>query len=161
PMAAAFVFGGTASFIGTEFLYENTGGSLSQGRLVGLRLGGGGTTNLVGCTFRDAGGSGGTSRSDLLTASSTAQAALHVAGTYVASVANLHGGAVQQNVAKGFDTLAAQKGVATFTGSGTVVVTLPVALPDASYRVGLSASANETVWVTGKSSAGFTLNSSN
>ena len=39
---------------------------------------------------------------------------------------------------QGASTAAAQRGPATFLGSGSVVVTLPVALPDANYNVTVS-----------------------
>ena len=36
-MSAAYIGPGIGNFVGTEFLYENTGGALSQGRLSGLK----------------------------------------------------------------------------------------------------------------------------
>ena len=160
-MAGASITKGTANFTGTEFLYENTGGALSQGRMAGLQLGGSGTINLAGCTFRDAGGSGGTSRSDLVSPNSTSTVQLHVAGTRITSAVNATGSTLPPSVVKGISAIASQRGSATFTGSNTVPVTLPVALPDTNYTVGLSGSASETVWVSNKTTSGFTLNSSN
>lgn len=54
-----------------------------------------------------------------------------------------------------------QSGTATFASAGTVAVTLPEEEPDANYRVALGPQANETMWVTNKTTTGFTLNSSN
>jgi hypothetical protein len=161
PMTAAFIQGGTATFDGTEFLYENTGGALNQGRLLGLRVNTGGTVNLAGCTFRDAGGSGGTSRTDLLTPNIVTTLALRLAGTRIDSVTTLSGSAVPAAVIRAIARRSTQRGVAMFNDSDSVSVTLPVAFPDALYSVGISVSAGETVWVTSKSGSGFTINSSN
>ena len=160
-MAGASMTKGTGNFTGTEFLYENTGGALNQGRMAGLQLGGSGTINLAGCTFRDAGGSGGTSRSDVVVPNSSSTVQLHVAGTRVTSAVNATGSTLPANLVKGISAMASQRGSATFAGSSTVAVNLPVALPDAAYTVSLSGSASETFWVTSKTTTGFTLNSSN
>mgnify|MGYP001582591213 CR=1 FL=1 len=53
------------------------------------------------------------------------------------------------------------RGTVTFSTSGTKAVSFPVNEDDASYRVALSGSVNETFWVTSKGGSGFTLNSSN
>src|SRR5687768_7971668 len=102
-MSAAFIPTGQISFVGTEFLYESTG-ALDNGRLTGLRLGTAGTVNLSGCVFRDAGGSGGTSRSDLLVGSSGGVQQLHLAGTRVTSLSVLTGAAVPANFVKALAT---------------------------------------------------------
>jgi len=57
--------------------------------------------------------------------------------------------------------VASQRGSATFASSNSVVVTLPVALPDTNYSVGISGSASETFYVTGKTTSSFTIRSSN
>lgn len=155
-MVGAFATFGTWSIVGTEFLYESPA-SLSQGKLAGVRAGINNTINLAGCTFRDGGGSGGT-RSDVLV-TSNANPVLRVAGTRVASVAAITG-SVPAAVNKAISTVSSQRGSATFAGSNSVAVTLPVTLPDTSYSVGLSGSASETFWVTSKTTSGFTLNSS-
>lgn len=51
-------------------------------------------------------------------------------------------------------------GQATFAASTSVVVTFPVAEANSSYRVFLDNPANQVLWVTGKSTSGFTINSS-
>lgn len=52
-------------------------------------------------------------------------------------------------------------GTATFASAATVTVTFAVDEADASYKIGGTGSANETFWVTGKGTSGFTLHSSN
>jgi hypothetical protein len=77
-------------------------------------------------------------------------------------VANLHLNGVRSISGSGSTTEGHNlRGSATFTGAATKAVSFPTAEPDASYFVALSASANETFWVTGKGTGGFTLNSSN
>jgi len=44
---------------------------------------------------------------------------------------------------------------------GTAIVTLPITPPDANYRVALGGDSNETFFWSGKSTTGFTINSSN
>jgi len=53
------------------------------------------------------------------------------------------------------------RGSVTFASSSTVSVTFGTAEPDASYFIAISADKNETFWVTGKATTGFTINSSN
>ena len=163
-MSAAYIGPGIGNFVGTEFLYENTGGALSQGRLSGLKTAALGTINLSGCTFRDAGGSGGTSRSDLIVPPTAGSLKFRAVGTQIASLSLIQGTTVPAAVVKGLSTAAAQRGPATFLGSGSVVVTLPVALPDANYNVTVSTTGTaplETFTVTGITKTGFTINSSN
>lgn len=158
-MFAAYPGGSlTLTLVGTEILYESPA-FLAGGRLAGIGVSAQGTINLVGSTFRDGGGSGGTSRSDLFSILGAPFAGLKIAGTKVSSFAS--GGGNPSNLAKEFDTLGTQKGVAQFQGSSTFAVVLPVALPDTNYRVSVSADRNETIWVTSKTASGFTLNSSN
>lgn len=52
------------------------------------------------------------------------------------------------------------KGTATLA-SGTASVTLYPEEPDDAYEVFLSSGVNETLYVTGKTKGGFTVNSSN
>ena len=82
-----------------------------------------------------------------------------MAGTKITRFASLTGTA-PANAAKEFDTLGARRGMATLS-SGTATATLPVALPDTSYRIAVSAGVNEAIYVTGKTATGFTINSSN
>jgi hypothetical protein len=51
-------------------------------------------------------------------------------------------------------------GTATFSASTSVAVTLPNAEPDANYLIFFDNPANQTLWVTSKSTTGFTINSS-
>lgn len=49
----------------------------------------------------------------------------------------------------------------TFATAATVAVVFPVAMPNAGFVVNIDPAANETFWVTTKSTTGFTINSSN
>jgi hypothetical protein len=53
------------------------------------------------------------------------------------------------------------RGERSFAGASTTVVTFGTAEADADYYVALGGRANETFWVTGQSTSGFTINSSN
>ncbi|HEV2178327.1 MAG TPA: glycosyl hydrolase family 28-related protein [Stellaceae bacterium] len=52
------------------------------------------------------------------------------------------------------------KGTATFVAATTIAVSLGVTLPTATYQVSLGGNAAGFVWVTGKSTTGFTINCS-
>ena len=52
-------------------------------------------------------------------------------------------------------------GTATFVGAATVAVTLARVEVDTSYRVTVTMNVDERIWVTNKTTTGFTLNSSN
>ena len=54
-----------------------------------------------------------------------------------------------------------ESGTDTFASAATKVVTFATAQADTNYRVALGPQANETFWVSTKTTAGFTLNSSN
>ncbi|API58467.1 hypothetical protein BSL82_03420 [Tardibacter chloracetimidivorans] len=56
--------------------------------------------------------------------------------------------------------LTGRKGAATLS-SGTVAVSLYPEEPDDTYEVFLSTGVNETLYVTSKTTSGFTINSSN
>ncbi len=159
-MMAASLGNGTMNLIGTEILYESIP-SLGSGRLGGIIFTSTApTVNILGSTFRDGGGSGGTARADVFTLLGGAMPGLRIAGTKANSFASFTGGP-PVNVAREFDTLGTQKGSTSFPGSGsTVAVVLPVALPDTNYRVAVSANQNQTIWLTSKTTTGFTLNSS-
>ena len=81
-------------------------------------------------------------------------------GSRIASAVTTNAVALPSGLASQFNTLNFQKGVAVFPSSNTVTVTLPSALPDTTYAVGLSANANETVYVSTKTTTSFTLKSS-
>jgi hypothetical protein len=53
------------------------------------------------------------------------------------------------------------RGSVSMGGSGSKNVTLPTSEPDANYYIAISASANETFWITNRTATGFTVNSSN
>jgi hypothetical protein len=168
-MASGPSIDGKVEIVGTQMIYETPTG-LTQGYVGGFFFGRTSTTseiNIAGGSIADMGGSGGYYRSDVLRTGagpgcSTApycMPAFHTVGTRVASVAGI-GAAQIVGSALGFDTVNDQRGAATFATSSTATVTLPKPMPDANYRVAVSANANETVWVTGKSVTQFTLNSS-
>lgn len=52
-------------------------------------------------------------------------------------------------------------GTTAFAGSGTVTITFTFPEADADFRIQLTGDANETFWVTGKSTTGCVLHSSN
>ena len=51
-------------------------------------------------------------------------------------------------------------GTATFAAATSVAVTLPIAETDANYLIFFDNPANQTLWITSKTAAGFTINSS-
>lgn len=51
-------------------------------------------------------------------------------------------------------------GTSTFAAATTVAVTLPVEEPDTNYFVLFENPANQILWVTSKTTTGFTVNSS-
>lgn len=53
------------------------------------------------------------------------------------------------------------RGAVTFATAGTATVTFAVSEADASYYIVGSGDKNETFWITGKGTTGFTVNSSN
>lgn len=53
------------------------------------------------------------------------------------------------------------RGSVTFATAATATVTFAVAEADASYYIAGSGNKNETFWITGKGTGGFTVNSSN
>jgi len=66
-----------------------------------------------------------------------------------------------RNLAGGVTYAPSYKGTAVFTGAETVTVAFNASEPDANYNIGLGPQANETIWVTSKTTTGFTLKSSN
>lgn len=60
----------------------------------------------------------------------------------------------------GTPTSALLKGTTAFSASATATVAFGVTLPSATYQVALSANANQTFWVTNKTTTGFKLNAS-
>lgn len=84
-----------------------------------------------------------------LTANNNLAGDWHVALSAVAGLSGTHTRAKNLN------------GQATFTSAATKAVSLPKTESDASYKIGLGWNVNETIWVTNKTTTGFTLNSSN
>ncbi|HEV8701863.1 MAG TPA: hypothetical protein VGV60_11385 [Candidatus Polarisedimenticolia bacterium] len=157
---------------GSELLYESPT-SLSQGQLAGIGfpytgLNRSGTTevSLVGDTFVDNGGSGGSFRGDIVGGPYVLggfryEPTILNVGSKIVSALTTNANALQTSNAALYKTINVESGVATFPTSNTVAVTLPTPMPDANYRVGLSANAQETVYVMSKTTTGFTLKSSN
>jgi hypothetical protein len=52
------------------------------------------------------------------------------------------------------------RGSVTFAAAATVAVIFPVAEPNTSYFIAISANANKTFWVTSKATSGFIVNAS-
>jgi hypothetical protein len=71
---------------------------------------------------------------------------------YLTNVRGLTGGTVRPNNFRGTATLAA--------ATTTIAVTFPTAEADANYRIALEAPYNATLWVTDKTTTGFTINAS-
>jgi len=157
---------GTARAVaGLMINFPNTNGTL-------------GTTRLVGTTFRDLGGSGGSARADVVIGATASGGnkiakALYQSGSRIASIAysipNLGGaptitgtyGTTENNINR-------QTGTATFATAATVAVTMPVSMGAlganqvTDYSVDIEQpNGTEVYWVTAKTSTGFTLNSSN
>jgi hypothetical protein len=158
--------GRKVDLVGTDLLYESPSG-ISQGRLGGLGyIAGTGTEiALVAASFIDRGGSGGT-RADIIDARASQVAPMPTirnSGSRIATFMNTGGFDISgANVAAWFDTLNTRRGTVSLSGaSGAVAVTLSPAMPDNSYSVAVSANVNETIYVTGKSTTGFTIRSSN
>lgn len=157
---------------GSEFLYESPA-SLSQGQLAGIgfpygNLNRSGTTevSLVGDTFVDNGGSGGSFRGDIVGGpyvfgSFRFEPTIQNVGSKIVSALTTSANPLQTSNAALYKTINVESGVAIFPVSNTVAVTLPIPMPDGNYRVGLSANAQETVYVLSKTTTGFTLKSSN
>lgn len=161
----------TIDAIGSQFLYESPV-SLSQGQIGGIGYPQGsnkaGTVNvrLAGGSAIDGGGTGGTLRADIVGSPSDLigthyEPTIQAVGTKLSSAVS--GSALPLLASSGrlMSTVNVQNGAAVFPGANTVAVTLPLRMPDANYRVGLSANANETVYVNAKTTTGFTLKSSN
>ncbi|ANM29464.1 hypothetical protein ABI59_07510 [Acidobacteria bacterium Mor1] len=155
--------------IGSELLYESatsdTGSTIAG---LGYRGGASGTTlDLVGTDIIDGGGSGGSTRGDLVQVVScpgppvanNCQPTIRAAGSSIQSTANAGSKALTTTLAQSENNTNMQSGSATFTGGGSVSVNLPVALPSSDYRVLLTGNSLELFSVTGKTSTGFTINS--
>jgi len=164
---SAMPYLGEASLTGCDLLYQSTV-SLSQGRIGGIGYSStnpAAQINVVGTSFTDK-ASGGSFRGDIVGApfsfAPQNQPTIRNAGSRISTVVTASGTPLLAGTGGNFDTTGIQKGSATFPGnSTTVAVTLPAAMPDLNYRIGLSASAPESIYVTGKSLTGFTLNSPN
>jgi hypothetical protein len=116
--------------------------------------------NFVGGGIYDLEGSGGAYRADIVQTSSFGTAPIiRTAGSRITSVAAASG-SFPTGMAAGPSTMTNQRGSVTLSG-GTANVTLPAAFPDSTYSVAVSTGVNETIRVTGKSTSGFTVTSSN
>ena len=149
-------------FVGSYLNYESPA-SMSQGRIGGIGYNpasSGNTLNFVGGGIFDVGGSGGTFRADVIQDSSIGTApTFNIAGSKVGA-AVAAAGTLPSGLGKGYSTLNMERGSVTLSG-GTTSVTLPTTLPDNAYSVAVTTGVNETIRVTGKSTTGFTVTSSN
>ncbi|HYV18708.1 MAG TPA: hypothetical protein VFC25_06745 [Verrucomicrobiae bacterium] len=149
-------------FVGSDIHYESPA-SMSQGRIGGI--GYNPTTasqfiSFVGSGIYDIGGSGGTFRSNIIQTTSAGTAPVFRTSGANISSAVAASGSLPSGLASGASTLTNQRGSVTLSG-GTASVTLPAAVPDTAYSVAVSTGVNETIRVTGKSTTGFTVTSSN
>ena len=150
------------NFVGSYLNYESPA-SISQGVIGGIgynKTNSGQTVNFVGGGIFDVGGSGGSYRADVIQNGGLGSAPVfNVAGSKIGAAVSASG-ALPSGLGSGYATLNTQRGGVTLSG-GTASVTLPTALPDSSYSVAVSTGVNETIRVTGKSTTGFTVTSSN
>jgi hypothetical protein len=167
PMYAFFLANPSSSsnhfdFIGSYLEYE-TPASISQGQVAGLAYGNGSANNsinFIGGGIFDAAGTGGTYRADVLqTWGGGTAPTIRFAGSKVGAAVSASG-SLPTGLGSGYSTLNTQRGSVTLS-SGTSSVTLPTPLPDSTYSVSVSTGVNETIRVTGKSTTGFTVTSSN
>jgi hypothetical protein len=155
------------NLVGSDLIYQTPSG-MTSGYIGGLHWSGSGpahTFNLIGSEIIDMGGSGGATlsngdiaRADLL-GSTTLKPTIRTTGSKALTTRALYTGGPIPGIDTSHDTLTQQNGTATIASTSTsTAVTLAAPMPDANYRVSLSASAGELVWVTGKTTTGFTLN---
>lgn len=123
---------------------------------------------LAGCSIRDLGGSGGTTRADVVidAVSSHIIKQFKQQGCRIGSISYRTSSAPAVTSANYFTTEPSanlQFGSSTFASAATAAATLSVAYVASAldYVVGVEPTANETFWVTSKTTSGFTLNSSN
>jgi hypothetical protein len=161
------------SVTGSDLLYE-TPADMPFGIQTGLahgRLDATSTINLVGTNIVDVGGSLSSSctgnlcaRADIVNwivgpgTGSAPQPTVRLVATRARSFKKIGTKPLISHYGDGDNTLNAQSGTAAFASSTTVSVTLPVPLPDANYRVVVTTDSAITVYVTGKTATGFTLN---
>jgi len=167
PACGASTPTANVNVVATDLLYESPAG-LSQGRLGGLGYGGGNRCvafNLSGASFIDGGGTGGTYRGDiigdpLVIGMNRYEPTVYSAGSKITKVINPNGVGFTTGSGALFQTTNNQTGIVTFVSSNTVSVTLPVAMPDTNYRISLAPNAQETIYVSARTTTGFTIKSS-
>jgi hypothetical protein len=187
---AVVLTSGQFSFIGSYLNYESPA-SISQGRIGGIGYNWyGQTINFVGGGTFDVGGSGGTYRADVVQNGSFGHSpTINIAGSKVGA-AVAASGSLPSGLGHGFSTLNAQRGTVTLS-NGAAAVTLTTPLPDSVYSATVSFSGaptctpiqpppvdcvsgvpvcsqpppigcvSETLYVSSKSSTGFTITSTN
>ena len=157
--------------IGCQLLYESPTG-LSQGNLAGIGYPAvfasnqGVEVRLVGTSVIDGGGSGASFRADIVGAPTMLgqtryEPTIKNIGSKIVSAVSSNANALTTSNAALYNTVNVESGTVAFPASNTVAVTLPTAMPDTNYRIALSANAQETVYVTTKTTTSFTLKSSN
>ena len=160
--------GTKTNFVGSDLIYE-TPSDLTAGYIGGIQWIIAPTSqeiSLIGSEIIDMAGSGGTTltngdiaRADFLGFSTSGKPKIRSTGAKTLSSRFLTAGGPIPGVGPSLDTMTQQNGTATIGSASTSAsVTLAAPMPDANYRVSLSASAGEVVWVTGKTTTGFTLN---
>ena len=174
PACGASTPTANVNVVATDLLYESPAG-LSQGRLGGLGYGSGNRCvafNLSGASFIDGGGSGGTYRGDIIGdpfifGPNRYEPTVYSAGSRITKVLNPNGVGFTTGSGALSQTSNNQIGTVTFQNSDTVSVTfkddrgMQLVMPDTNYRIALSATAQETVYVSSRTTTGFTLKSSN
>ncbi len=154
----------TINLVGSDLLYESPTG-LTQGLIGGIGAISFNTAStevrLVGVSAIDGGGSGGSHRAGIVSSAlPNSEPTILSAGSRIPNTESSSGITLTLSSGALFNTVNMQSGLAAFPSSNTVPVTLPVPMPNTSYRVGISANANETIYVTSKTTTGFTLKSS-
>lgn len=158
------------NFVGSDLIYE-TPSNMTSGHIGGLSWVSSTPTheiNLIGSEIIDMGGSGGNTlsngdiaRGDIIGFSTSGKPTIRTTGSKAVSTRALLTGGPIPGIDTSHNTLTQQNGAATIAlASTSTSVTLAAPMPDANYRVSLSASAGEVVWVSGKTTTGFTLNRS-
>jgi|GEM_PF-2352692 len=157
------------NLVGSDLIYETPSGMTSGyiGGLAWVGSTGTHTINLIGSEIIDMGGSGGSTlpngdiaRGDIVGFGTGGQKpTIRTTGSKAVSTRALLTGGPIPGIDTSHDTLTQQNGTTTIASASTSAsVTLAAPMPDANYRVSLSASAGQVVWVSGKTSTGFTLN---
>jgi hypothetical protein len=156
------------NFVGSDLIYETPSGMTSGyiGGVAWVSSTGTHAINLIGSEIIDMGGSGGSTlpngdiaRGDIVGFSTSGKPTIRTTGSKAVSTRALLTGGPIPGIDTSHDTLSQQNGTATIASASTSAsVTLAAPMPDANYRVSLSASAGQVVWVSSKTTTGFTLN---